>query len=168
MKDQAKCFILAPNGYEEITYAELMRRRENDPSYATRRFIALHGMLLEVSPDDYRDFYRDARRQKYLMEEAIRAHAFSYNALDTENFSGENVIADPSPTLDEVLSDKLLLEQMLLCFGQLSEDDRALLTALYFDGKGENAVAHDLGITQQAVNKRRQKAIRRLKELMGI
>ena len=60
MKDRSKCFILTPYGYEEITYAELTLRRETEPAYHDRRFIPLHGMLLEVSPDDYKTFYRDA------------------------------------------------------------------------------------------------------------
>ena len=168
MKDQTKCFILTSNGYEELSYAELQERRENDPTYASKRFVPLHGMLLEVSSEDYHEFYRNTRRQKYIAEESSRAGAFSYNALDTENTKGEDVIVDPSLPIDDLLSDKLLIEDMLLCFGQLSDDDRTLLTALYFEGKSENAVANELGITQQAVNKRRQKAIRTLKERMGL
>jgi RNA polymerase sigma factor (sigma-70 family) len=159
--------ILTPDGYEEITYAELERRRKADPSYADKRFIPLHGTLMEVSETDYKAFYRCAERQKYLRKEAIRVSEVSYNALDSDEMNGEEIIPDPSPPPEDAVSDKLLLEQMLGCFGQLAEDDRALLTALYFDGKSENEVSRELGITQQAVNKRRQKAIRKLKERMG-
>ena len=168
MKDQTKCFILTPAGYEEISYAELKERCKNDPAYASKRFIPLHGMLLEVSSEDYHEFYRNTRRQKYIEEESSRAGAFSYNELDTENMKGEDVITDPSPLIDDVLSDKLLIEDMLLCFGQLSDDDRELLTALYFEGKSESVIAGELGLSQQAVNKRHQKAIRTLKERMGL
>lgn len=168
MKDQDKCFILTPEGYEEITYAELTLRRETDPIYRDRRFIPVHGMLMEVSADDYRDFYRVKRRQKYIDEEASRAGAFSYNALDTDEMNGEDIIPDTSPPLADAIMDKLTLEALRLGLDKLSEDDRALLIALYFEGKGENAVSRELGITQQAVNKRRRKALERLKELMRI
>ena len=166
MKDQTKCFILTPDGYEEITYAELTERRKNDPSYIDKRFIPLHGMLLEVGEDDYRLFYKNKRRQKYISEESARAGEFSYNALDTDEMSGEDILPDNSSSVSEAVTDKLLLEEMLRCFGRMSEDDRTLLTALYFEEKSERTLAKEFGVSQVAVHKRRHKAIARLKEMM--
>lgn len=34
----AKCFILSEDGYDEITYSELCRRRDIDGSYKGRQF----------------------------------------------------------------------------------------------------------------------------------
>lgn len=53
----AKCFILSPGGYLEIAYSELCRRRDTDRTYEDRRFIPLHGMLMEVTPEEYIRFY---------------------------------------------------------------------------------------------------------------
>lgn len=50
---KSKCFILSADGYKEITYKELLRRRDTDKTYADKRFIPLHGMLMEVSPEEY-------------------------------------------------------------------------------------------------------------------
>jgi len=168
MNDQTKCFIITPDGYEEISYVELERRREADPSYRERRFIPLHGMLMEVSPEDYQMFYRRRRRQKYLDEEAERAGVFSYNALDTEEMNGEEIVADPSTPFADALPDKLSLEQMLRCFGQMSEDGRALLAALYFDGKSERELAKELGIPRMTLNYRKAKALDELRLMMKI
>ena len=55
---KSKCFIMTDNGYEEITYEELLHREEADPSYKGRKFLPLHGMLLEVTPEEYRHFIR--------------------------------------------------------------------------------------------------------------
>lgn len=65
----AKCFILSPDGYEEITYTELCRRRDKDETYKDKKFIPLHGMLMEVTPEQYIDFYRTRNRQRYLDKE---------------------------------------------------------------------------------------------------
>ena len=167
MKDNDKCFILTSNGYEGITYAELSLRRETDPLYIEKRFIPLHGMLMEVSLDDYKEFYKNVERQKYLRKEAIRANEVSYNALDSEDMSGEDVLVDMSKPVDEYVSDKLRLEEMLRCFGQLSKDDRALLHALFFDGKSERELARELEISQPAVHKRLQKVLVKLRSLMN-
>ena len=53
----AKCFVFSENGYEEITYIELCHRCEHDKNYKDRKFIPLHGMLVEVTAKDYIDFY---------------------------------------------------------------------------------------------------------------
>ena len=168
MKNNARCFILTPDGYEEITYTALQERRDADPGYLERRFVPLHGMLMEVSPDDYREFYRDVERKKYLRREAKRADEVYYNALDTEEMSGEDIIVDRAPLPDETVTDRLMVENLLSCLGRLGEDDRALLTALYYDGKSETEIAASLGITQQAVSKRLHKVIRKLRSMMGI
>lgn len=167
MNDNAICFILIDSGYEEISYNELQKRRENDITYMNKRFVPLHGMLMEVTNADYHGFYQNIRRQRYLGEEAARNGAFSYNALDSEKISGEEIISDNSPPLDEQVLDKLLEEEMLRCLGGLDETDRRLIAALYFENIGERALAKELSITQQAVNKRRQKVITKLRELMG-
>ena len=168
MKDNDKCFILTSYGYEEISYAELEQRRQTVPAYIEKRFIPLHGMLMEVSHDDYHEFYKNVERQKYLRKEAIRADEMSYNAIDSEDMSGEDIIVDLSKSIDEYVSDKLLLEEMRRCFGQLSEDDRALLYALFFDGKSERELAKELNIPRMTLNYRKSKAIEKIKKLMKI
>lgn len=166
MNDNAKCFILTTRGYEEITYITLTELRESDPSYQNRRFIPLHGMLMEVSETGYKDFYRDRRRQKYLHEESVRVDEVSYDALDTEEMSGEEIIVDPSPQPDEMVTDKLMLETLRRCMDRLDTESRDLLQAVYFDGKSERELAKELDIPRMTLNYRRIKALGKLKSSM--
>ena len=55
---KSKCFIKTDNGYKEITYEELLHREEADPSYKARKFLPLHGMLMEVTPEEYQALQR--------------------------------------------------------------------------------------------------------------
>ena len=48
----------------------------------------------------------------------------------------------------------------------LRKDERALIEALYFEEKTEAEYAQELGLSQKAVNKRRAKAIKNLKEIL--
>ena len=58
MKENAKCFIKIGKGhFEEITYKELKNRRNTIKTYKDKKFIYLHGMLMEVSPEEYVDYY---------------------------------------------------------------------------------------------------------------
>jgi RNA polymerase sigma factor (sigma-70 family) len=168
MKDNTKCFILTINGYEEITYKTLTKLREDDLSYQNRKFISLHGMLMEVSEADYKVFYRDRRRQRYLREESIRVGEVSYNALDTDEMSGEETIADPSEPIDQMIVDKLDIESILSCLDKLSEAERDLLFAVFYQRKTERVLAKELNISQPAVHKRIQKIIGKIREYLEI
>ena len=48
-----KGFLFENGEYIEISYEELCRREENDPSYKDKFFIPLHGMIMEVDETAY-------------------------------------------------------------------------------------------------------------------
>ena len=86
------CFIRTESGYEQITYAELCKRRNTNEEYKSKKFFPFHGMLMEVSPKDYTDFYKSKRRQKYIDERSVENGDFSYNMLTTDDFNGEDIL----------------------------------------------------------------------------
>ena len=55
------------------------------------------------------------------------------------------------------------LYRAILC---LSEDDRYLIVQLYFEERTERCLAKELGCSQNAVNKRRQNILKRLRHLI--
>ena len=65
MNGTVRCFIRIHGQYKEISYEELLKRKETDASYRDKRFIPLHGMLLEVPPEE------TTTLSKYLREEAF-------------------------------------------------------------------------------------------------
>ena len=109
---KSKCFIKTDNGYEEITYEELLRREEADPSYKGRRFLPLHGMLMEVTPEQYRDFYKARRRQKYLYERSRENRDISIDMLTAEQFSGADILVSDGRDIEEQVAYKLLLDKL--------------------------------------------------------
>lgn len=62
-----KVFILDNGSYTELSYEEFCSLKENDISYADKFFIPLHGMLLEVTEETYRDFYKAGAVRNILM-----------------------------------------------------------------------------------------------------
>jgi len=60
-----KVFVLENGTYLELSYAQFHQQKD---TYQGRRFLPLHGMLMEVSEEAYKAFYREQRRQKYLDE----------------------------------------------------------------------------------------------------
>ena len=136
---KSKCFIKTDNGYEEITYEELLRREEADPSYKGRRFLPLHGMLMEVTPEQYRDFYKERRRQKYLYERSKENRDISIDMLTTEQFNGADILFSDEIDIEEQVAHKLLLDKLHSCLSLLTEEERELIYALFFGEKTERA-----------------------------
>lgn len=69
MKKQPKAvYIIENGGYTELTYEEFCRREQICPLYADKLFLPLYGRLMEVSKEDYAEFYRAKRRQKVFLK----------------------------------------------------------------------------------------------------
>lgn len=69
-----RVFVIEDGEYIELPYEEFSARQGLVPAYSEKHFLPLHGMLMEVSEDDYRDFYKSIRRQKYLDERLSLIH----------------------------------------------------------------------------------------------
>ena len=91
-----KVFILENGKYKEIPYSELQKLEQSDKSYAEKFFLPLHGMLMEVTEEDYKEYYKDKRRQKYIDECSRKRGDVSYDALDTDETLGAETFEDKS------------------------------------------------------------------------
>jgi RNA polymerase sigma factor (sigma-70 family) len=71
---------------------------------------------------------------------------------------------------EEVATEGLEREwrRCLICWAleRLSERERQVMKRLYWDERTEAEIAHELGISQQAVSKIKRKAIQKLRELL--
>ena len=163
---KSKCFIRTGNGYEEITYEELLRREKVDPSYKGRRFLPLHGMLMEVTAEQYEDFYKKRRRQKYLHECARQNGEISIDMLTTEQFNGADILVSGGMDIEEQVTRKILLDKLHSCLSLLTEEEQALVWALFFESKTEREWSAETGIPQKTINDRKRRILGKLKKLL--
>ena len=81
----------------------------------------------------------------------------SLDRLTALGFNFENRTAD----FRESVSDKIMLEQVL---AKLSDDERYLITQLFYLGRSERDLAEELGVSQYTVNRNKHKILTKLKE----
>lgn len=163
---KAKCFVKTNGQYEEITYEELLRRCDADETYPQRKLIPLHGMLMEVSSEEYIEFYRERRRQKYLREQSTENRDVSLDALTADDLSGEDILPDPAQDVAAQVEDRIMLDKLRQCRSLLSEDEQELIHRHYDLNIPETELAGMYGITQQAISKRLIKIYGKLKKLL--
>ena len=161
-----KVFILENGNYKEITYNELQKLERSDKSYMDKFFLPLHGMLMEVTEQTYREYYRDKRRQKYVDERSKLNGDVSYNALDTDETLGEDVFADTKTDVEAEVINKMTVAELRKAFLLLSPDERELIKILFIDGVTERKASEMYGVSQVAIHKRKNRILAKLKDFL--
>lgn len=161
-----KVFILENGLYKEITYSELKQLEQADKSYMDKFFLPLHGMLMEVTEEAYKEYYRDKRRQKYIDERSKLNGDVSYNALDTDETLGEDVFADEKTDVEAEVINKMTVAELRKAFLLLSPDERELITAIYIHNLTEREFAKQKGVYHNAVHKRKLRVLEKLKKFL--
>lgn len=161
-----KVFILEKGNYKEITYSELKQLEQADKSYMDKFFLPLHGMLMEVTEEAYKEYYRDKRRQKYIDERSRLNGDVSYNALDTDETLGEDVFADEKTDVEAEVINKMTVAELRKAFLLLSPDERELIKILFIDGVTERKASEIYGVSQVAIHKRKNKILAKLKKFL--
>lgn len=161
-----KVFILEKGNYKEITYSELKQLEQADKSYMDKFFLPLHGMLMEVTEETYKEYYRDKRRQKYIDERSKLNGDVSYNALDTDETLGEDILADRRTDVEMQVINQMTVEQLRKAFLLLSPDERELITAIYIQNLTEREFAKKKGVYHNAVHKRKLRVLEKLKKFL--
>ncbi len=161
-----KVFILENGNYKEITYNELQKLERSDKSYVDKFFLPLHGMLMEVTEQTYREYYRDKRRQKYIDERSKLNGDVSYNALDTDETLGEDVFADTKTDVEAEVINKMTVAELRKAFLLLSPDERELINILFIDGVTERKASEMYGVSQVAIHKRKNRILAKLKDFL--
>ena len=158
-----KVFILENGKYKEITYSELQKLEQSDKSYAEKFFLPLYGMLMEVTAETYKAYYKDKRRQKYIDERSLLNGDVSYDALDTDETLGAEVFADTKTNVEATVINKMTVAELRKAFLLLSPE---LIKVLFIDGATERKAAEIYGISQVAIHKRKNKILAKLKDFL--
>ena len=161
-----KVFIIADGGYREITPVEHEFRKETDAGYREKKFIGLHSMIMEVSEKEYIEFYRSKRRQKYLDEQRRDNGDVSYDALNSDEFNGEEILIAELPDVCDTVVESIMTDKLRQSLQLLNQDEKFLIHALYFERKSERKVSEETGIPQKTINDRKRRIIAKLKKLL--
>ena len=136
------------------------RRIKNENGEVIANIITVEGQDVEVSEDIFNAYAQADRRERYLLEEQ-----------SVDDLLPTFVGAETAPSAEEELlvreQHRELAEQkqvLLLALLSLSDRDRELINALFFDSVSTRAYAKQIGVTQRAVIKRRDRILRDLKK----
>ena len=158
-----KVFVLEDETYLELSYAQFHQQAD---AYQGRRFLPLHGMLMEVPEDANKAFYREQRRQKYLSERSNDNGDFSYDMLTTDEFNGEDILVDALLDTSGQAEKNILLDKLKKVLCELPDNERQLIDALFTQGLSEREWSAQTGIPQKTINDRKNRLLTKLRKLL--
>ena len=141
----------------------------------SKKYIIKNGTAVEVSDEVYKILRKWDRRIKYVEHDLketryiidqkketvkeIPSREDSLDRLTDLGFDFENRTAD----FRETVSDKIMLEQAL---EKLSDEERYLITQLFYFEKPVQELAAEQNVTCQTINYRKRKILTKLRELI--
>ena len=167
MKKEPKAvYIIENGGYTELTYEEFRRRVQICPLYAYKLFLPLYGSLMEVSKEDYEEYYRQRNRQIYIDRRASRNGDVSYNALTTDEFNGEDILIAEQPDVCDTVVESIMTDKLKEAILKLTDEEQLLIYRHYYADIPGTELAEIYGVSQQAISKRIAKIRVKLKNLL--
>ena len=131
------------------------------------KYIKIRGKLVAVSEEVHYTYYHMGRQHRTQAEKEKRRRVASYDALDTdENLGIDMLIDEETPSVEDQVLRNLQYERLRYCISQLTDEEQEIIFSLYYEHKTEREYAKTLGISQKGVNKRRHKALAHLRVLI--
>lgn len=170
MQENAKCFIkVKKNIYEEITYKELEERRKKSSFYTKKKFIYIHGMLLEVSENEYKDYFKEIERNRYSKKVLQKLGTVSIDKLkNDENIKHKEIIFDDGKDIEFEIERKMEIEQLKKALMQLPVADYKLIRALFYDEKTLREYAKIMGVSYVAIQHKKMRILKKIKKFLKI
>lgn len=124
-------------------------------------YITIDGKDVPVTEEVYRAFKRPAwteRKRREIRSENERSlEAFTDDGFD---------IPSEQALVDELVEDKLLLDMLFNALLELTDDERDLVNALFYEDKSERELSKDTGVPHPTIHSRKVSVLQKLKRLL--
>lgn len=142
-----------------------------------KRNIWINGQPVEVSDAVFAAYQKGERKMRYFEYDlkVDRAASGDENrtqrdlsrevSLEGLSAAGEQFAPD-IPGVEEAVLQRFQVEALKAALQTLSEEERRIINALFYEELSERDAAGQLGITQPALHKRKVKILKKLKEFL--
>lgn len=127
-------------------------------------YIYVQGEQVSVSHEIYCAYYEEYDHERYL-DKRGRQREISFDLLQ-EQGNLFHYVGKQEEALDCQIVEKERLGQLYQALKQLDDEERWLIEKLYFYEYTEKETAVILGVSRQAVNKRKQKILKKLSDIL--
>lgn len=144
-----------------------------------KRRLWVNGQFIEVSEEVYQVYMQGNRKMRYFekdlktertilaedgtVQRVIPSREDSLDRLVDDN---ARQFSDAGESVEDAVLRKLAEDELHQALEKLTDEEHALVYALFFEGKTERTYAKELGVAQVTVHKKKQRILKKLKEIL--
>ena len=146
---------------------------------ADKKRIWIHSQFVEVTEEVYRAYMQGDRKMRYF-EHDLKTQRFVFGkegqvvqVIPSREDSLERLaegearqFPDGQESVESVVLRRTEADRLHTALSFLTLEERALIQALFFEERTERELGAELGISQPAVNKRKQEILKKLKKFL--
>jgi RNA polymerase sigma factor (sigma-70 family) len=127
--------------------------------------VLVNKKRVAVGREVYKAYYRQKEREAYLDKLASK-HNISFEECEEKGIQVDYLLSRTEESIEDGVIKKEMLEKLALCLETLSEQERLLIYALFFQGKSERQLSAETGTPQRTINDRKRRILLKLKKLL--
>lgn len=129
-------------------------------------YIFVGDEKIEVDQEVYKSYWQITNRERYLERLDRQNKLLFFSDLSTE-YSFEDTIADENYDLEKIVETKMLIDRVREAIESLNDEEREVIERLYYQDDSLRSIATSKKISAPALLKRRNKILKKLKELLN-
>ena len=159
------CYIKDGQAYVEKKLSELHIEGTKVLEYPDRRFYYFSGYLLEVTPEDQKELFKEKNRKKYVQRKINSLETVSLDIMIADDVQGYELLIDPIDYTNQCV-DKIMGEMAMLAVKNLPSYEQDLIINICVNGMSERDYAKKKGLPQKTINNRKKKILAKLKKYL--
>ena len=129
--------------------------------------VKVQGTSVEVSEEVYLTYFRMDRQARGVDEKDIYNNLARYDALDTDETTGRESIADVDAlSVEDIAIAHIMEEKLHSCLAVLSKPEQVYIYQRYWKGLSQTELAKRYDVSQQALSYREKCILVKLKKLL--
>lgn len=129
-------------------------------------YIFVGDEKIEIDQEVYKSYWQITNRERYLERLDRQNKLLFFSDLSTE-YSFEDTIADENYDLEKIVETKMLIDRVREAIDSLNDEEREVIERLYYQDESLRSIATSKKISAPALLKRRNKILKKLKELLN-
>lgn len=128
-------------------------------------YLYVNGQKVKVSEDIYKVYWREREHEKYLEQVDRKNHLLFFSSLDQDGHFAETLVNE-SVDVEKIVETQMMIEAVRNAISKLNAEERDIIERLYFNDETLSSVARDKGVTYQTIQWRKDRILRKLKEIL--
>ena len=146
-------------------FSNKILKRKGGQKMNKEYFLFVNGKKFKVSKEVYKGYWQEKNHENYLKQIDRKNNLLLFSSFDHDGHFVDNIV-DDSLDVDKIVQTQMMIEAVRDALSKLNDEEREIIDRLYFKDETLMSVAKTKKISHPAIIKRRNKILKKLRELL--